>query len=235
MSDKNASPELTNHKRIYQASLFLGVFLVSASGLMLEVTLTRIFSATIWYHFAFIAISVALFGWGLGGFFLHILKAKNLVKSTPGSLATASLLFSLSIPIFLWIIIRLPATPNYLSLYFITSVIPFFLAGIVLAQVFDIYRELTGKLYFADLIGASFGALGITLILGILGGESTVIFIAALPGVATLLFSTYHPDFWKTKMFHLGLTSIATVVLLIAFNSEFQILTIKDAPAKGLY
>jgi hypothetical protein len=235
MSDKNASPELTNHKRIYQASLFLGVFLVSASGLMLEVTLTRIFSATIWYHFAFIAISVALFGWGLGGFFLHILKAKNLVKSTPGSLATASLLFSLSIPIFLWIIIRLPATPNYLSLYFIISVIPFFLAGIVLAQVFDIYRELTGKLYFADLIGASFGALGITLILGILGGESTVIFIAALPGVATLLFSTYHPDFWKTKMFCLGLTSIATVVLLIAFNSEFQILTIKDAPAKGLY
>jgi spermidine synthase len=235
MSDKNASPGLTNDKRVYQASLFLGVFLVSASGLMLEVTLTRIFSATIWYHFAFIAISVALFGWGLGGFFLHILKTKGLVKSTPGSLATASLLFSLSIPIFLWIIIRLPATPNYLSLYFIISVIPFFLAGIVLAQVFDIYRELTGKLYFADLIGASFGALGITLIIGLLGGESTVLFIAALPGMTAILFSTYRPDFLKTITFYLGLGSIIAVVLLIAFNSAFEILTIKDAPAKGLY
>jgi hypothetical protein len=234
MSDKSVS-EIKNERAIPLPLLLLAVFLVSASGLMLEVTLTRIFSATIWYHFAFIAISVALFGWGLGGFFLHILKVKEIVKSTPGSLATASLLFSLSIPIFLWIIIRLPATPNYLSLYFITSVIPFFLAGIALAQAFDIYRELTGKLYFADLIGASFGALGITLILGVLGGESTVLFIAALPGVATLLFSTYHPDFWKTKTFHLGLTSIVAVALLIAFNSEFQILTIKDAPAKGLY
>ncbi|HEX9830323.1 MAG TPA: hypothetical protein VGA94_01420, partial [Thermodesulfobacteriota bacterium] len=81
---------------------------------------------------------------------------------------------------------------------------PFFLAGIVLAQVFDLYRELTGKLYFADLIGASFGALGITLILGILGGESTVIFIAALPGLTTILFSTYHPDFLENKDVLLG-------------------------------
>lgn len=227
--------DLNNVRMIPTPLLLIGIFLISASGLMLEVTLTRIFSATIWYHYAFIAISVALFGWGLGGFSLHILKKRNIIRSSFGSLAISSLLFSLSIPIFLWIVIHIPATPNYLSLYFITSAVPFFLAGITLAQAFDIFREITGKLYFADLIGASFGALGITLILGLLGGESTVLFIAIPPALTALLFSTYRLDFWKTKTFSLGLTSILAIVILIICNSEFHILTIKDAPAKGLY
>ena len=44
----------------------ISVFLITLSGLILEVGLTRIYSASIWYHFAFVAISVALLGWGLG-------------------------------------------------------------------------------------------------------------------------------------------------------------------------
>ena len=52
----------------------LAVFLITLSGLILEVGLTRIYSASIWYHFAFVAISVALLGWGLGGFTVHLLK-----------------------------------------------------------------------------------------------------------------------------------------------------------------
>src|SRR5437879_2003660 len=52
----------------------IAVFLITLSGLILEVGLTRIYSASIWYHFAFVAISVALLGWGLGGFTIHLLK-----------------------------------------------------------------------------------------------------------------------------------------------------------------
>lgn len=50
------------------------VFLITFSGLVFEIGLTRIYSATIWYHFAFVAISVALLGWGLGGMCVHLLK-----------------------------------------------------------------------------------------------------------------------------------------------------------------
>jgi len=53
----------------------ISVFLITLSGLILEVGLTRIYSASIWYHFAFVAISVALLGWGLGGFTVHLWKA----------------------------------------------------------------------------------------------------------------------------------------------------------------
>src|SRR5688572_8682741 len=52
----------------------IAVFLITLSGLILEVGLTRIYSASIWYHFAFVAISVALLGWGLGGFTVHLWK-----------------------------------------------------------------------------------------------------------------------------------------------------------------
>src|SRR5207253_637041 len=56
------------------ALVLFAVLLLSSSGLLFELTLTRIFSATIWYHYAFVAISVALFGWGLGGFLVYILR-----------------------------------------------------------------------------------------------------------------------------------------------------------------
>jgi hypothetical protein len=47
----------------------VGVFTVSLATLMLELTLTRLFSATMFYHFAFLAISLALFGSGASGVF----------------------------------------------------------------------------------------------------------------------------------------------------------------------
>ena len=52
------------------------VFLTTLSGLIFEICLTRIYSATIWYHFSFVAISVALLGWGLGGLAVHVLKGR---------------------------------------------------------------------------------------------------------------------------------------------------------------
>ena len=42
---------------------------------MYEIVLTRIFSVTMWYHFAFVAISVALFGLTVGALIVHLLSA----------------------------------------------------------------------------------------------------------------------------------------------------------------
>jgi len=44
------------------ARILIGIALVSGSLLMTELALTRIFSVTMYYHFAFMAISIALFG-----------------------------------------------------------------------------------------------------------------------------------------------------------------------------
>ena len=40
--------------------IYAGIFLVSLATLLYEIILPRIFSVTIWYHFAFLAISVTI-------------------------------------------------------------------------------------------------------------------------------------------------------------------------------
>src|SRR5205085_6210199 len=56
----------------------LALLLTSAALLDLEISLTRFFSFTIWYHFAYLTISVALLGFGSTG---------AIVAAFPGFLA----------------------------------------------------------------------------------------------------------------------------------------------------
>src|SRR5262245_14466437 len=136
--------------------LYLGVFLLTLSGLMFEIGLTRIYSATIWYHFAFVAISVALLGWGVGGFALHV--AKRYFKPTLGHAAVLSALYGLSIPIALWIIVVYPFRLDRLGLYFLTPLAPFFLAGVALSMAFHLRREIAASVCFRDPARAARGA-----------------------------------------------------------------------------
>src|SRR5438094_8471756 len=55
-------------------ALAAGVALSSFSALLLELALTRLFSVVLFYHFAFLAISIALLGLGAGGVFAHVRK-----------------------------------------------------------------------------------------------------------------------------------------------------------------
>src|SRR5436190_1765172 len=90
----------------------VGVSLIALSGLMFEIGLTRIFSATIWYHFAFVAISVALLGWGLGGFAVHLLRRR--IRLSLERAAVLTLAYAAAIPLSLWLIVRTPFHPERL-------------------------------------------------------------------------------------------------------------------------
>src|ERR1039458_221479 len=100
-----------------------GVFLTTFSGLVFEIGLTRIYSATIWYHFAFVAVSIALLGWGLGGMVVHLLRRR--VSSTMEMAAGAAMLYGLSLPVCLWLLARFPFDISRLLLYFILPLMPF--------------------------------------------------------------------------------------------------------------
>ena len=62
-------------RRGVTAYTYAGLFAITLSSLMYEIGLTRIFSVTMWYHFAFVAISIALFGM-TGGALLVYLRPK---------------------------------------------------------------------------------------------------------------------------------------------------------------
>jgi hypothetical protein len=165
----------------------ISVFLITLSGLVLEVGLTRIYSASIWYHFAFVAISVALLGWGLGGFAVQLLKRALRLSMSTAALVT--LLYAGAIPLCLWILVRFPVELQRLPLYFLAPLLPFFLAGMALSMVFDIHRAEAGSLYFADLVGAALGAVLVTLLLYAFGGEAALLTAAIAPAIAALLLS----------------------------------------------
>ncbi len=71
--------------------LCLAVALCTLATLLLELSLTRIFSVVLFYHFAFVAISVALFGLGVGGiaaYYMPAVKDKESTWSQLGRLTT---------------------------------------------------------------------------------------------------------------------------------------------------
>ena len=68
-------------------STVAAVTLTSAALLMTELALTRIFSVTMYYHFAFLAISIALFGLSASG----VLRLRA-APSAAGARATGDLL-----------------------------------------------------------------------------------------------------------------------------------------------
>ena len=164
-----------------------GVFLITLSGLVFEIALTRIYSATIWYHFAFVAVSVALLGWGLGGMAVHL--SKRWWPASMDRAALLTLLYALTIPACLALLVRYPFELDRLPLYFVAPLVPFFLAGMALSMVFDLHRAVAGSLYFADLVGASLGAVVVTFLLQTIGGEASVLVAAAVPMGAAMCLS----------------------------------------------
>jgi hypothetical protein len=201
------------------------VFLITLSGLMFEIGLTRIFSATIWYHFAFVAISVALLGWGLGGFGLHALRRRFTPSFDKAALLT--LLYAASIPLSLWSIVRFPFHPDRLAFYFADSCLPFLLAGSALSMVFALRREHAGRLYFADLMGASLGAVAITFLLSWLGAEQAVLAVSLAPAAASALLS---------KRMRMAAIAVGAVLLTaVAVQGRSGVFSIRSAPTKGMY
>src|SRR5207237_10770061 len=68
------------------------LFFTTLSLLQLELFLTRIFSVTMWYHFAFMAISLAMFGLAAGAVLVEVMKKRE----PHAALAKTGLLFALS-------------------------------------------------------------------------------------------------------------------------------------------
>src|SRR3954462_2694440 len=74
-----------------------GLAFVALATLMYEILLTRIFSVTMWYHFAFVAISIALFGMTLGAVLAYLFPQRFAIQPSPRRLGIWAMLFGISI------------------------------------------------------------------------------------------------------------------------------------------
>lgn len=176
---------------------YLGLALLSAAALAFEITLTRLFSVTQWYHFAFLAVSVALLGYGASGTALSLVPSWARPPTGRRSVALASF-FALSVVGAYLTLNHLPFDSYriawervqvlYLILYYLALTVPFFCAGLVTALLLAVHARRAAPLYAANLLGSALGGLVPVLALPLVG-EGTVLIIAALGLFAALIFS----------------------------------------------
>src|SRR5881392_2574215 len=97
-------------------AVLAGVALSSFAALLLELALTRLFSVVLFYHFAFLAISIALLGLGAGGVCAYLAKTRLARLETRTLLARLSALNALLIPVVLEVVLHVPVSRKFIWL-----------------------------------------------------------------------------------------------------------------------
>ncbi len=209
--------------------LYVGVFLVSAAALFFELTLTRIFAVTQWYHFAFISVSVALLGFGASGTWLtlapvkpnpgsgevtreHHLASLRRLSALAGCFALATLLTYLAanyVPFDSYRVAWERRQLLYLAVYYSALIVPFIFAGACVGLPLSVWTERTNTLYAANLTGSAVGSLLGLVAVPLLGGSGAVFcasFIAML-AACVLAHSARRPR--AQRLFYLALCAAA--------------------------
>ena len=208
-------------------AVLAGVALSSFAALLLELALTRLFSVVLFYHFAFLAISIALLGLGAGGVCAYLAKARLASLETRTLLARLSAVNALLIPVVLEVVLHVPVSlkltgANFLNLteIYLASALPFFITGLQFSILFAREAGQIPRLYGADLVGGALACIGIVPLLNWVGGPNTILFAAAVASVAGAV--------WAASVFARRAISVlaAAILLLIAANHSGKLIDI---------
>ncbi|HYE19414.1 MAG TPA: hypothetical protein VEA69_13270, partial [Tepidisphaeraceae bacterium] len=170
---------------------YLGLFLIALATLMYEVLLTRIFSVTMYYHFAFVAVSVALFGMTLGAVIVYMLpgvfrpeRARRQMAGNAlwmGVTLVGSFVLHLNTK-FASEKIGRPEMVGAWDLFwtYLLIMIPFVFSGVAICLALTKFSKQVSRLYAADLAGAAVGCLGFIVALRLTDGPTAVLVAAAI-------------------------------------------------------
>src|SRR6266704_1524158 len=208
-------------------AVLAGVALSSFAALLLELALTRLFSVVLFYHFAFLAISIALLGLGAGGVCAYLAKARLARLETRTFLARLSALNAVLIPVVLEVVLHVPVSlkltgANFLNLteIYLASALPFFITGLQFSILFARESKHIPRLYGADLAGGALACIGIVPLLNWIGGPNTILFAAAVASIAGAV--------WANSVFARKATLVlaGAILLLISANHSGKLIDI---------
>jgi spermidine synthase len=211
-----------------------GLALTSFSALLLELALTRLFSVVLFYHFAFLAISIALLGLGAGGVFAYLLKSRLAGTGTRRLAAYLCLANAIVIVVVLEIVLhsRVALQVSWvnfgrLTRLYIAAAVPFFLTGFLFAVVFARETHRVARLYGADLCGGALACLAIVPLLNWVGGPNVVLVAAVTMALAALIWA-------PSLRFRQAASALgALLIVLIAANHSGKLIDI--VYAKGMF
>ena len=215
--------------------LYIAVSLTTLATLLLELSLTRIFSVVFYYHFAFLAISIALFGLGVGGVFSYVVAGRtrgdqrSLFRKL-GFLSAGNC--ALVLIALVTVLTRKGDLDNgQLALVYFANALPFFCSGIIVSLVISETIERVNRVYFFDLIGAAGGCVLLLPLLQSIGGPNTAIAVAVLfAAAAAIWFNLAHYTVGRVASVGLGLV----LTLLVIVNVKERWIDVRYAKGQQL-
>jgi spermidine synthase len=219
---------------IPERTLLAALALTSFGALLLELALTRLFSVVLFYHFAFLAISIALLGLGAGGVFAYLLKSRLAATSTRTLAARLCMTNSIVVLVVLEIILHVPVAlqvswGNFarLTVIYLAAAVPFFLTGLLFAVVFARETRRIPRLYGADLCGGALACLAIVPLLNWVGGPNVILVAAAVMAAAGTIWAEFRSARRNAAVLALAL------VALIGANHSSRLIDV--VYAKGMF
>ena len=215
-------------------TVLAGLALTSFAALLLELALTRLFSVVLFYHFAFLAISIALLGLGAGGVFAYVLKNRLAALDTRTLAARLCMANALLVVVVLEIVLHVPVAldvsgKNFLRLtaIYLAAAVPFFVTGLLFSVVFARETRRIPRMYGADLSGGAMACLAIVPLLNWVGGPN-VILVAAIAMAAAGIIWTANPFVRRIA----GVLALA-LAALVAANHSGKLIDV--VYAKGMF
>lgn len=179
----------------------VGLLLVTAATLALEVLTTRLLSVVTWYSLAFLVIGMGMFGLTAGAVRVYLRAEEYTPDRLAASLSRDALWFALAVPVsyVMLLVVPLRVTPAWttLPLFLVFAAIialPFVPAGMVVAGAVTRAPFSTGRVYAWDLAGAAIGAPLVPELLERVNGGSAILLMGAVAAAAAVSFAVSAGD-----------------------------------------
>jgi spermidine synthase len=201
--------------------LYLSIPIISASAIAAEIVLMRLMAVAMWYHFAYMIISLALLGYGVSGSFLAILR-RRILPSSKIWIALIPLFLSIALPLCFRLSQMIHFDPflmmwdlrHFLRLFarYLILMVPFFLAGSFTGLCIMSYSPHIGRIYLFDLAGAGMGSVGAIGLLFAFKPTDALSIISAFSFIG-VIFASWHAGYLLRSVLT-GLPILAAVNLI---------------------
>lgn len=164
---------------------YFAIFVLASATLSYQILITRFFSVMLYYHFAFAAISLAMFGLTRGAMEVYGKPERYAPERVGVEFARHASWFAITgvgtMVVFLCLPLVTPVdyVPVVLAIATLTFVLPFTESGVCITLLLTRLPYGGGWLYAADLLGAALGCLGVIFVLLVVDPVSATLWIGA--------------------------------------------------------
>jgi hypothetical protein len=218
----------------------LAIAAASAAVMISEVALTRLFSVTIWYHFSFVAVSLAMLGMAASAVHVRTLLANGgrarLEAWLPSAALAGGAAMLLGTALYLAIDPRgtfmEDSSSPFRLLPALLFVPVFYAAGTVICGLIALHAGQVNRLYLADLCAAGLGCVATVPLLDLLPGPAVLGAAGLLLACAALFLRPPGPRAaWLTAV---ALTALAGASVAAWQAGWLDVRHTKEYDEKGL-